>query len=98
VKAWVKNAGLGLAIPYAHNGERHEYHPDFVVRLAGPGDWYLLLETKGHDELFEVKKSAAERWVAAVNADGRWGSWTYRIAWTVGDVAEHLIEAEAAAR
>jgi hypothetical protein len=33
-----------------------------------------------------------------VNADGRWGSWTYRIAWTVGDVAEHLIEAEAAAR
>ncbi len=92
VVAWVKNAGLGLAIPYAHNGERHDYQPDFIVRLAGPAQRFLVLETKGHDELYEVKKSAAERWCAAVNADGRWGEWIYRIAWSVGDVAEYLIE------
>jgi type III restriction enzyme len=92
VRAWVKNTGLGLAIPYAHNGERHDYQPDFVVRLAGQGERYLLLETKGHDELVEVKQAAAERWCAAVNADGRWGQWTYRVAWSVGDVSEHLME------
>jgi type III restriction enzyme len=93
VKAWVKNAGLGLTIPYAHNGEKHEYQPDFIVRLAVPTLQYLLIETKGHDELYEVKKAAAERWCAAVNADGRWGFWEYRIAWSVGDVAEYLLTA-----
>jgi type III restriction enzyme len=92
VSAWVKNAALNLTIPYEHNGQRHEYHPDFVVRLAGPDMRYLLLETKGHDELTEVKKSAAERWCAAVNADGRWGTWLYRLAYSVGDVAEFLME------
>lgn len=92
VLAWVKNAGLGLAVPYSHNGERHDYLPDFVVRLAGPGERYLMLEAKGHDDLFEVKKSAAERWCAAVTADGRWGEWIYRIAWSVGDVAEYLTQ------
>ena len=30
--------------------------------------------------LTEVKAGAAERWVAAVNADGTYGKWTYRIA------------------
>lgn len=92
VGAWVKNANLGLAIPYEHNGERHDYQPDFIVRLAGAGERYLILETKGHDELYEVKQAAAERWCAAVNADGRWGKWTYRVAWSPGDVAEYLME------
>ena len=34
----------------------------------------LILETKGgRDEVADVKAQAAERWVAAVNADGRYG-------------------------
>jgi type III restriction enzyme len=94
VQAWVKNAQLGLTIPYVHNGERHDYHPDFIIRLAGKGDKYLLLETKGYDELVDVKGSAAERWCEAVNADGRHGRWTYRIARSVGDVAEFLIQSQ----
>jgi hypothetical protein len=32
---------------------------------------YLVLETKGFDDLADVKAAAAERWVAAVNADGQ---------------------------
>lgn len=96
VTCWVKNTGLGLTIPYAHNGDRHDYQPDFVIRLAGAEQEYLLLETKGHDELVEVKQAAAERWCAAVTADGRWGKWTYRVAYSVGDVAEWLLEASAA--
>lgn len=33
VDAFVKNAGLGFAIPYFQNGEAHDYVPDFIVRL-----------------------------------------------------------------
>lgn len=51
-----------------------EYQPDFLVRLNGGSDRYLILETKGFDRLGEVKRQAAERWVRAVNNDGRYGS------------------------
>ena len=79
VQSFVKNAGLGFAIPYLHNGEHHEYLPDFIVRLAGGGERYLILETKGYDPLQEVKTQAAERWVRAVNAGGGFGSWEYAV-------------------
>ncbi|UPT75601.1 MAG: DEAD/DEAH box helicase family protein [Elusimicrobiota bacterium] len=35
-EAFVKNAGLGFAIPYFHNGQPHDYLPDFIIRLKGP--------------------------------------------------------------
>jgi type III restriction enzyme len=79
VAAFVKNAGLGLGIPYLHNGEQHEYIPDFVVKLKSVQERYLLLETKGYDPLKDIKKAAAERWCAAVNAHGGFGKWTYRV-------------------
>jgi hypothetical protein len=75
VEAFVKNAGLGFAIPYLHNGQPHDYVPDFIVRLKTEPMTHLILETKGFDELAEVKAAAAERWVAAVNADARYGTW-----------------------
>jgi len=37
VDAFVKNAGLGFAIPYFYNGEAHDYIPDFIVRLKTDG-------------------------------------------------------------
>jgi len=79
VEAFVKNAGLGFAIPYLHNGEMHDYVPDFLVRLATSPRRHLILETKGYDPLEDVKRSAAERWVAAVNAEGRFGIWHYAL-------------------
>lgn len=78
--AFVKNAGLGFAIPYFHNGQPHDYMPDFVIRIKGAAPQYMILETKGFDELEEVKSAAAERWVSAVNADGSRGRWSYAIA------------------
>ena len=33
VDAFVKNAGLDFAIPYLHNGQMHDYMPDFIVQL-----------------------------------------------------------------
>ncbi len=79
VAAFAKNSGLGLAIPYFHNGEQHEYIPDFVIRLKSADERYLLLETKGFDPLKEDKQAAAERWCNAVNAHGGFGIWLYRV-------------------
>ena len=80
VAAFVKNPGLGFAIPYLHNGQAHDYVPDFIVRLKTDPPIHLILETKGFDPLEDVKRAAAERWVAAVNADGSYGRWRYALA------------------
>ena len=98
VAAFVKNDGLGFAIPYLHNGQRHDYVPDFLIRLKTDPPSHLILETKGFDPLEEVKRAAAERWVAAVNADGTYGRWAYAIAkktTEVNGIVEALIEANA---
>jgi type III restriction enzyme len=79
VDAFVKNAGLGFAIPYLNNGQMHDYMPDFVIRLKTAPPTHLILETKGFDPLEEVKRGAAERWVNAVNADGTYGTWRYAL-------------------
>lgn len=90
--AFVKNAGLGFAIPYFHNGQPHEYLPDFIIRLKSYENepQYLILETKGYDELEGIKKAAAERWANAVNADGKHGNWQYKIARKPEDVISIL--------
>jgi type III restriction enzyme len=67
--------------------------PDFLVRLAGPPARHLILEVKGFDPLEQVKAAAACRWVAAVNADGRHGAWSYAMAREVSQVAARLAEA-----
>jgi type III restriction enzyme len=91
VEAFVKNAGMGFAIPYLHNGEMHDYEPDFIIRLKVDPPLNVILETKGYDPLKDVKRQAAERWVAAVNADGRHGRWSYElVAEKVTDVTAKL--------
>ncbi|MGQ0766042.1 MAG: BPTD_3080 family restriction endonuclease [Gemmatimonadota bacterium] len=92
VRAWVKNAGLGFAIPYLHDGQMHDYIPDFIIEFEGFPNEFLILELKGHDPLVEVKKAAAERWVRAVNAEGSYGKWRYGIAWKPADVSYFLVE------
>ncbi len=98
VVAFVKNAGLGFAIPYLHDGDKHEYVPDYLVRLQWEGRELgtLILEMKGLDNLAQVKRAAAERWVNAVNADGRFGAWRYKVIYdpartreAVATIAEH---------
>jgi type III restriction enzyme len=80
VLAFVKNSGLGFSIPYLHNGEPHDYVPDFIIRLSADPPLHLILEVKGYDPLEGVKRDAAIRWVNAVNADGRYGRWKYVVA------------------
>ncbi len=92
VAALVKNSGLGFAIPYLDNGQMHDYVPDFLVRLAGSDEEHLILETKGWDRLEAVKSAAAERWVAAVNADGGYGCWHYRLVKSPAEIDTVLAE------
>jgi type III restriction enzyme len=92
VDAFVKNAGLGFAFPYLHNGQMHDYVPDFIARLKTEPPLYLILETKGYDPLEDVKRAAAERWVAAVNAEGACGRWRYVVVKKVSDIPS-IVEA-----
>ncbi|GAB5006264.1 hypothetical protein MAHJHV63_53600 [Mycobacterium avium subsp. hominissuis] len=95
VVSFVKNQGLGFAIPYLHAGGDHEYFPDFLVKLTDGVT--LILETKGHDELEEVKAQAAERWVRAVNVEGSHGEWRYALVHNMNEIPA-LIEGLAESR
>jgi len=94
VDAFVKNAGLGFTIPYFHNGESHDFVPDFIIRLVNKheeeGYRYLILETKGFDELAEVKSQAAHRWCNAVNATGKYGHWDFVMVRKIEEVTDVL--------
>lgn len=90
VRSFVKNAGLGFAIPYQRDGQPHDFMADFLVRLELPGEEYLILEPKGHDDLAEVKNAAALRWCAAVNELGTYGRWRFAMVRELGEVAEVL--------
>jgi type III restriction enzyme len=94
VSAFVKNAGLGFAIPYQIQGESHDFIPDFIVRLTTDPAVHLVLETKGYDPFAEVKEAAAQRWVKAVNADGAFGRWSFCMARNPNDVPQILAAAE----
>ena len=52
----------------------------------------MILETKGYDPLAQVKAQAAQRWVAAVNADGQYGRWHYAVAYQPEEVRQRLEE------
>jgi type III restriction enzyme len=90
VEAFVKNAGLGFAIPYLDNDQQHDFEPDFIIRLRGDSAHHLILETKGYDKRADVKAQAAQRWVSAVNAEGRHGNWQFAMVRRVGDVGEAI--------
>ena len=85
VVSYVKNDHLFLEIPYRFGGRTLRYIPDFVVDLGENG--HLLLESKGREDAkAKAKHSAAQRWVSAVNADGRWGQWAHRVVYAKHEV------------
>jgi type III restriction enzyme len=77
VETFVKNSGLGFAIPYTLRGTAHDYLPDFVAKLDG-GKRYLIIEIKGvTDEQSDAKKRAAQQWCEAVSGWGEQGRWDF---------------------
>lgn len=80
---------LGFTIPYKLEGETHEYVPDFIVQLNAGCNLKLILETKGFpDAAKDDKGQAAQRWVRALNLDGRHGEWGYEVAEHPSEVSE----------
>jgi type III restriction enzyme len=83
VRAYVKNQGLDLRIPYTFDTHERTYLPDFVVMIEdghGDGDLLrLLVEVTGQARPDKVERvaTARERWVPGVNALGRYGRWDF---------------------
>jgi hypothetical protein len=83
-------AGYRPARGMSTTAERTIISPTSSVRLKRDRAEYLVLETKGFDELAEIKGAAAQRWVAAVNADGQFGTWRFAMARSVAAVRDIL--------
>jgi len=82
VESYVKNHNLGFFIPYTHEGEAHNYIPDFIVRLRAPGDAQplnLIIEVSGEPKPEKAAKVETARtlWVPAVNNHGGFGRWAF---------------------
>ena len=81
VECYVKNAGLGLEVPYRFGGGSHRYLPDFVVRVPDGvgGAVHLVVEIKGQPD--ERSKTKAEtmrsQWIPGVNNLGEFGRWEF---------------------
>ena len=89
VEAWVKNDHLGFEIVYIYRGVVRKYRPDFLVRLKAGN--YLVLEVKGRDtEQDKTKRKFLAEWVKAVNAHGGFGSWSWDVSKTPGEVKDIL--------
>ena len=83
VRAYVKNQGLGLEVPYLVGSEPHRYIPDFIVLVDdGRGDddlLQLVVEIKGYrgEDAKEKKSTMDTYWVPAVNHLGSYGRWAF---------------------
>ena len=102
VRAYVKNQGLGLEVPYLLGAEPHRYIPDFIVLFDdGRGDddlLHLVVEIKGYrGEDAKVKKSTMDTyWVPGVNHVGSYGRWAFAEftdVWAMQDEFEVELEA-----
>lgn len=85
VKSWVKNDHLGFDVAYVYQGIVHKYWPDFLIKLKS--DLMVILEIKGQDtEKDRTKREYLDEWVKAINEDGRFGEWTWDVAFKQSDV------------
>jgi len=89
VAAWVKNDHLGFEILYIYQGVVKKYRPDFLIKFKGGN--FLVLETKGEDtDRDRTKRQFLAEWVKAVNGHGGFGSWSWDVSKTPGDVKDIL--------
>jgi type III restriction enzyme len=84
VAAYVRNDHLDFFIPYEHAGRSRRFYPDFLVKLADPGDSVartLIVEVSGgrksQTEAAQKAWAARNLWVPAVNNSGNHGRWSF---------------------
>jgi len=96
VIAYARNDHLDFTIPYEWQGIRHEYRPDYLVRVRckDGNEIKVILEVKGFEtEQDRQKKVAADRWVKAVNHHGGFGRWLFLECRDPRDLRRLLVEA-----
>ncbi len=94
VIAYARNDHLDLTVPYDWMGVRHEYRPDYLLRLCCPGGDILnvILEVKGFEtEQDRQKETAAHRWVRAVNHHGEFGQWAFMVCKNPREIKRQLL-------
>ena len=83
VRAYVKNHGLGLEVPYRIGAEARTYIPDFIVLVDdGRGEddpLHLIVEIKGYrgEDAKDKKVTMDTYWVPGVNGLGTFGRWAF---------------------
>ena len=83
VRAYVKNQGLGLEVPYRMGSKAHRYIPDFIVLVDdGHGEddlLHLVVEIKGYrgEDAKDKKATMDAYWVPGVNNLGAYGRWAF---------------------
>ena len=103
VRAYVKNRGLGLEVPYRYGSEMRRYIPDFIVLVDdGHGDkdlLHLIVEIKGYrrEDANEKKATMETYWVPGVNnlkTYGRWAFAEFTDVWEMEDDFAQKIESQ----
>jgi len=82
VVAYARNDHMDFTVPYEWEGNKHEYRPDYLVRLRlnGNKELRVVLEVKGFEtEQDRQKEAAAYRWVSAVNHHREFGAWAFAV-------------------
>lgn len=78
IVSWVKNDHLGFEIFYLWQGQTHTYYPDYIIKFID--NRHLILEIKGQiTEQDKAKWQAAKEWVQAVNSNGNFGTWEFKV-------------------
>ena len=83
VRAYVKNHGLGLEVPYRFQAESRTYVPDFIVLVEdGHGAealLHLVVEIKGfrREDAKEKADTMQTYWVPGVNGLRTYGRWDF---------------------
>ena len=81
VKAYIKNQGLGLEVPYLYGSIQRKYIPDFIVQIDdGHSDpLNLVVEIKGYRQEDAKDKANTMRnyWIPGVNNLGFYGRWAF---------------------
>jgi type III restriction enzyme len=81
VRAYVKNQGLGLEVPYLRGSTPKKYIPDFIVQIddGNPDPLNLIVEIKGYrgEDAKEKANTMRAYWVPGVNNLGKFGRWAF---------------------
>ena len=83
IRAYVKNHGLGLEVPYRQGAKARTYIPDFIVLVddgrSEDGPLHLIVEIKGYrgEDAKDKKATMDTYWVPGVNALGTYGRWAF---------------------